>query len=177
MRNHKTGCGRCSRKVCCCPRTPTSCICPPGPPGPAGPPGPPGSDATPGAGGGGLLKFSGTVAVGTIGVESYLADGGLIVGTFLEPLEYISPVDRILENLTVNVLASQATFGGPGTLTFDLLIDGVVALSVVATGPGPQSVAFGTVVVLTGQTIALRATSSAALEITVAATAMVGVSS
>ena len=56
MRNHKTGCGRCSRKVCCCPRpAASSCICPPGPPGPsglpgsdgvAGPPGPPGSNAS-----------------------------------------------------------------------------------------------------------------------------------
>ena len=39
MRNHKTGCGRCSRKVCCCPRPVTSCLCPPGPPGPPGPTG------------------------------------------------------------------------------------------------------------------------------------------
>ena len=45
MRNHKTGCGRCHRNICCCPRPATSCICPPGPPGP---PGLPGSNGDPG---------------------------------------------------------------------------------------------------------------------------------
>ena len=39
MRNHKTGCGRCHRSACCCPRPTSSCICPPGPPGPPGLPG------------------------------------------------------------------------------------------------------------------------------------------
>ena len=44
MRNHKTGCGRCRRDICCCPRNRNSCLCPPGPAGPPGPPGPPGSE-------------------------------------------------------------------------------------------------------------------------------------
>ena len=58
MRNHKTGCGRCDRRACCCPRPTSSCICPPGPPGPpglpgsngaAGPLGPPGPQGPPGS--------------------------------------------------------------------------------------------------------------------------------
>ena len=56
MRNHKTGCGRCHRKVCCCQRpVTTSCICPPGPPGPEGPQGPPGSTGAQGPAGDDLI--------------------------------------------------------------------------------------------------------------------------
>ena len=46
MRNSKSGCSRCRRNVCCCPRPVSSCICPPGPPGP---PGPSGQQGVPGA--------------------------------------------------------------------------------------------------------------------------------
>ena len=83
MRNHKTGCGRCSRNICCCPRTPavTSCICPPGPPGP---PGLPGSDGLPGPS---LnlsdIFFSATLTgVSAAAAGGYLANSGGLVSAF-----------------------------------------------------------------------------------------------
>ena len=110
MRNHKTGCGRCSRKVCCCPRTPvtSSCICPPGPQGPAGPTGPAGSNGfalDPGS----IEKWSGLFTVESDGpfsfATSYLADaqapgtvGGVPVvpGNLLSPPSYPSTPDGIV---------------------------------------------------------------------------------
>ena len=75
MRNHKTGCGRCHRNICCC------CPLPPGPPGPPGsngapgpqgPQGPPGSNASP-ATDTASLAFSGII---TDNLTNYLANSG-----------------------------------------------------------------------------------------------------
>ena len=173
MRNHKTGCGRCHRNVCCCPRRPvaTSCICPPGP---QGPPGPPGSNATPGSGGG-LLKFSGSIlTTGTGLLVSYLADTG--VGTappLLLPVEYQMAVDRTLVNLALNVIGIVGVL--PSPLTFDLLVDGTPVLSVEVTSAGPTDIALGSIDVLAGQLVSLRATSPALTEASLSATATVGI--
>ena len=80
MRNHGTGCGRCRRKLCCCPRTASSCICPPGPPGPPGLPGsdgivgPPGPQGLPGSTGA-------TGPAGPIGLLDFAMFYGLTAGT------------------------------------------------------------------------------------------------
>ena len=88
MRNHKTGCNACNRRVCCCPRPvrrpQSSCICPPGPPGPMGPPGPPGSNAV--GDGSNTEKSNGVLTIPAeltllpnmdFGIATFLVDGSV----------------------------------------------------------------------------------------------------
>lgn len=150
MRNHKTGCGRCSRNVCCCPRpaVTSSCICPPGPPGPpglpgsngvAGPPGPTGATGATGATGPvgpagpsalglttGLLAFSGTVAIPAIvGGNIYtLPDRGH--GTVLPVGELIVyPVARDVILRDISARSEQALSINQGVL-IEVLVNGLV---------------------------------------------------
>lgn len=189
MRNHKTGCDRCHRKVCCCPRT-VSCICPPGPPGPVGPAGstgstgpagPPGSTGPAGPAGStgpagpigtnatGLLAFSGQVNTpDTIGQNVFgLADGGVgiipVVGLNTKPVAR----DTILRDLAV---LSAGGLQPNNTVRVALRIDGIEVAALIfnsITAPGPNTTLtfpFGPLEVPAGSLYELRveATSSVA---------------
>ena len=100
MRNSKTGCSRCRRNVCCCPRAVASCLCPPGPagpqglpgvagpPGPLGPPGLVGSNGT--AGPPGLPGSDGSDGAvgppGPAGEEIVVPDIAALIATPTAPL-------------------------------------------------------------------------------------------
>ena len=179
MRNHKTGCGRCSRKVCCCPRpsVATSCICPPGPPGPAGPAGPAGSNGTTPLSAGGLLKFSGiAVASEAAGLVAYLADSGFLqvpaLAPILDPIEYPIAADRTLVNLSA-AASGPALLPGQ-TLDVEVLVDGSPVLTVTLTTIGIVETALGTVDVIIGQRVSLRVTASGIFAATIGLAASVG---
>lgn len=145
MRNHKSGCGRCNRHVCCCPpkRVVSSCICPPGPPGPPGLPGstgPQGPRGLPGLPGSNapfgstdsIEKWTGTLGLaaglevpvpvlGTeLGIATYLADDlsggyGVTVGAVFIPLLPISGVAQDLLTVAPNYPST------PDGIAFDAL--------------------------------------------------------
>ena len=124
MRNHKTGCGRCHRKVCCCPRTPG----PPGPPGSngtAGPPGPPGLPGSTGPAGPGseTFLFSGffTETPGVFGLQRFPA-----------------PAATTLTSFTAYIIGLPSV---GSTTIFRLSVEGVVVATVTFTGDGTQLLA------------------------------------
>ena len=168
MRNHKTGCGRCHRKVCCCPRPATSCLCPPGPPGPQGPPGPPGSNGSTLVGSA-LYKWSGTSASptpeegDTPAEHSDSGDGSLTDGA--PRIEYPIVGDQTPDELRVNLLAALG--GDDNVLTFTLYqrVGGVGAFIAIAsvsyaTGESGQKSDLGPFVLSDGDTIALESTAT-----------------
>lgn len=112
-----------------------------------------------------------------VGLVSYLADGGLLqspaVAPSTEPVEYPFAVDRTLVNLSG--MATGPTLDGQ-TITLDVLVDGVeTALSVDITALDTPFTVVGTVAVLAGQVVSLRATSSGEISADVGLTATVGV--
>ena len=106
MNRHKTGCNRCHKSRCCCPRvrSVSSCVCPPGPQGPAGPQGPEGASGAQGLPGVGhpVLAFSGLINAAA-NTTTYFANGGRDVAADLDPHAY--PVDEAftLETIAANV--------------------------------------------------------------------------
>ena len=171
MRNHKTGCGRCHRNVCCCPRTPvtSSCICPPGPPGPAGPAGPPGSDgstifptlST------ALYKWSGLSANPASTPAEHSDSGDEFTLGPTPRIEYPVVGDQTLDVFRVNLL--EALSGEDNDLTFTLYhrVGGAgsfipIASVSYATGGSGQQSDVGPFVLADGDTIALESTASGA---------------
>ena len=139
MRNHKTGCGRCSRKVCCCPRPVTSCLCPPGP---AGPPGPPGS-AGAGADGAGLAPFSNVLGL-VLGYMNNSGGGGLSATPRNYPIGqetlyqalavHLSGVDVPAAGETITVALTQNGAPTDLTVTFDSTNLTATERTLIATG-------------------------------------------
>lgn len=141
-----------------------------GEPGPIGPSG---------LGLGGLLKFSGVVDASVEGtIVSYLADTGVGVGdvsVITVAPDYPVAIVRNLVNLATNVLEAISI---NGTLTIELLKNGVAVPGFVITYTGGQSgiktVTAGPVAFAIGDTFDLRLTASF-LAVGVDVTATVGV--
>ena len=170
MRNHKTGCNRCSRKVCCCPRPASSCICPPGPPGPQGPAGPAGSDASPTLTAA-LYKWSG-LSAGIASTPAQHSDNGddNIIGA--TRIEYPVVGDQVLDAFRVNLLSTLA--GEDAVLTFTLYLNGVTPIATVTyvTGETGQKTDLGPFVLADGDTISLESTETGDIGDTVLFTAV-----
>lgn len=124
MRQHGSGCDRCRRKLCCCPRAVSSCVCPPGPPGPpglAGPPGPAGSTGPAGPAGSPsaailAYKFSGSADDST---TFYLADTATGGAELAFPVRY--PVGDDYDVLQFSTRLSATDAGGGATITVELV--------------------------------------------------------
>ena len=87
MRNHKTGCGRCHPKKCCCQTGP------PGPPGSTGPAGPTGPS------GGGLALFANVLGAAPLGYMNN-SGGGALSAT---PRNYPIGQTTLLSTLAVHL--------------------------------------------------------------------------
>lgn len=114
--------------------------------------------------GGGLLKFSGSIAVSeVISVVSYLADVGIgTVGPSATPVAYPVAVAHSLRSLSVNMFGFVVTPGG--SIVFEVLLNGVpVPAFSVAYGPGPAGILSVTTLPIPyaiGDTFDLRVTAT-----------------
>ena len=143
MRNSKTGCSRCRRNICCCPRAVASCLCPPGPAGPQGLPGvagPPGPLGPPGlvgsngpAGPSGLPGSDGAEGppgpegpegpAGPAGSEIVVPDIAALIAT---------PTAALVSGNEANVRTVRADWVLDKTST--LVVDGIAVVSTDTTG-------------------------------------------
>lgn len=172
MRHQKIGCGRCSRKVCCCARGPaglagsTGPMGPEGPEGSTGPAGLPGSNGLPGSGSA-LYKWSGRSASpggeALPGQHSDNGTGGTGGEVVIARIEYPIVGDQTPDEFRVNLLD---TIGGEdNTITFTLYLRRGIALPVAIativyeTGESGQKSNFP-IGLLDGDTIALESTAS-----------------
>ena len=119
MRNHKSGCDRCHRNVCCCPRSvASSCLCPPGPPGPSGPDGSTGATGATGAGATGATGATGVGTAGATGATGVGSGGANVVYTSVteSPALWPAQVATTTSNVFSTLLTADITLAAAGRI-------------------------------------------------------------